>query len=278
MCATVSRDSVQSPTCAPSRAAAYAASQPACPAPITMTSNRHAARLLADQNRSKMCASRSSRRALAGDLLERVRARPADRRARTPPTATPPSASAASRARRSAASRPLDQRDVPDVGDRRPIDAAARRPARASNPLPQRVEPVAGRRRHLDAIRASTTQAPADRLLFATRTISAVDRRATIAGSEPASGPIGPSTHAASRRRRRSACRDRATPSASTRSSVSRRPAVSTSVTRSPSMSTVSVTRSRVVPGTSVTMARAAPTSALNRLDLPTFGAPTIAT
>ena len=40
----------------------------------------------------------------------------------------------------------------------------------------------------------------------------------------------------------------------------------------------VSETRSRVVPGTSVTIARAVPTSALNRLDLPTLGSPTIAT
>ena len=61
---------------------------------------------------------------------------------------------------------------------------------------------------------------------------------------------------------------ERATPSASTGSSVSRRPAVSTSVTRSPSKSTTSVTRSRVVPGISLTMARAAPASALNRLGL----------
>src|SRR5215831_6034886 len=38
MCATVSSERVQSPTCAPSRAEANAASQPACPAPITMTS------------------------------------------------------------------------------------------------------------------------------------------------------------------------------------------------------------------------------------------------
>src|SRR3954451_3594832 len=38
MCATVSCVSVHSPTCAPRRAAAYAASHPACPAPITMTS------------------------------------------------------------------------------------------------------------------------------------------------------------------------------------------------------------------------------------------------
>ena len=39
MCATVSRDSVHSPTEQPSRAAAYAASTPAWPAPMTMTSN-----------------------------------------------------------------------------------------------------------------------------------------------------------------------------------------------------------------------------------------------
>src|SRR4051794_26385561 len=38
MCATVFFVSVHSPTCAPRRAAAYAASHPACPAPITMTS------------------------------------------------------------------------------------------------------------------------------------------------------------------------------------------------------------------------------------------------
>src|SRR5438552_5635284 len=40
MCAIVPADNVQSPTRTPSRAAAYAASQPAWPAPMTMTSNR----------------------------------------------------------------------------------------------------------------------------------------------------------------------------------------------------------------------------------------------
>ena len=39
MCATVSGDSVQMATLRPRRAAAYAASHPACPAPITITSN-----------------------------------------------------------------------------------------------------------------------------------------------------------------------------------------------------------------------------------------------
>src|SRR5438477_10838169 len=38
MCATVSGVSVQIATLQPSRAAAYAASHPACPAPITITS------------------------------------------------------------------------------------------------------------------------------------------------------------------------------------------------------------------------------------------------
>ena len=64
----------------------------------------------------------------------------------------------------------------------------------------------------------------------------------------------------------------------STSSVVSRTPAVSTSSSLRPSISAVSVTRSRVVPGIGVTIARPARSSALNRLDLPTFGFPTIAT
>src|SRR5215213_3903662 len=40
MWATVSFESVHRPTLQPRRAAAYAASTPACPAPMTMTSNR----------------------------------------------------------------------------------------------------------------------------------------------------------------------------------------------------------------------------------------------
>src|SRR5262245_2800288 len=50
MCATVVRESVQRPTLHPSCAAAYAASTPACPAPMTITSNRISpgARLLSD--------------------------------------------------------------------------------------------------------------------------------------------------------------------------------------------------------------------------------------
>ena len=69
----------------------------------TMTSNSRVVRMrlrphhFPIQNRAKMCVEHIVRRAPAGDLLERARAPPADRRARTPPAATPPSA-----ARRSA--------------------------------------------------------------------------------------------------------------------------------------------------------------------------------
>ena len=56
-----------------------------------------------------------------------------------------------------------------------------------------------------------------------------------------------------------------------------RMPAVSTSWTGMPPMATVSLTRSRVVPGVAVTIARSRSTSRLNKLDLPTFGRPTIA-
>ena len=49
------------------------------------------------------------------------------------------------------------------------------------------------------------------------------------------------------------------------------------SVTGMPSSEAVSETRSRVVPGMSVTMARSCSSSRLNRLLLPTFGRPTIA-
>ena len=60
----------------------------------------------------------------------------------------------------------------------------------------------------------------------------------------------------------------------STGSSVSRRPAVSVSTMRTPSMAMLSESVSRVVPGTSVTMARSPPTSALSSVLLPAFGLP----
>ena len=94
----------------------------------------------------------------------------------------------------------------------------------------------------------------------ATRSSSGVDRFTAI------------EDHHAGDRRRRARALPARTPSRSTTSPVSRHPAVSTSVTARPSRSTRSDTRSRVVPAISVTIARSAPTSALKRLDLPTFG------
>src|SRR5689334_24684713 len=52
MCATVSFDSVHRPTLHPIRAAAYAASTPAWPAPMTMTSNLMAIRSSAGSHSS----------------------------------------------------------------------------------------------------------------------------------------------------------------------------------------------------------------------------------
>ena len=97
--------------------------------------------------------------------------------------------------------------------------------------------------------------------------------------SDPARG-FDPSTTIRTTSATAAAWLERRTPSDSTMSMTSdvpRKPAVSTRVTFRPSRSIVSVTRSRVVPGMSVTMARDAPASALNKLDFPTFGRPTIA-
>ena len=156
MCATVSADSVQSATRAPSRAAAYAASHPAWPAPITMTSKcsvRPVTLHFPMQNRAKMCASRSSGARRPRDLLERrarllqirqhefLRQRAALGRAR--PRAARTSASCARST--SAMWRTL----VIAGGSRSGSTSSARTIAR-----PQRVEPVAGRRRHLDAASA----------------------------------------------------------------------------------------------------------------------------
>ena len=72
--------------------------------------------------------------------------------------------------------------------------------------------------------------------------------------------------------------RARFTPSASTASVVSRKPAVSTTRTGMPSRSKSAFNVSRVVPGTFVTMARSSPDSRFNKLDFPTFGPPAMTT
>src|SRR5437868_3236767 len=73
MCATVSAESVHSPTCIPSLAAAYAASHPAWPAPITMTSNADVMRdSLADTEPREDVREQIVGRPRAGYLLERA--------------------------------------------------------------------------------------------------------------------------------------------------------------------------------------------------------------
>src|SRR6476660_5848102 len=70
MCATVSVDSVHSPTRAPRRAAAYAASQPAWPAPITITSKR-VTHSLPDTEPLEDMREQIFRRSPTGHFLER---------------------------------------------------------------------------------------------------------------------------------------------------------------------------------------------------------------
>jgi hypothetical protein len=73
-----------------------------------------------------------------------------------------------------------------------------------------------------------------------------------------------------------SSARARRLPSISTGSVESRWPAVSIRRSGRPRTLHIASIRSRVVPGVGATMARSSRSSALSRLDLPTFGSPTI--
>ena len=70
----------------------------------------------------------------------------------------------------------------------------------------------------------------------------------------------------------------RRTPSASTRSEVSRRPAVSSRVTACPASSRCTSSTSRVVPGRAETMAASRPARRFSRVDFPALGGPEMAT
>src|SRR5437879_5028439 len=178
MCATVSVVSVHSPTWAPSRAAAYAASHPACPAPITITSKelfisltKGTAQRPQRSQKPQKCFLRCSRelrgcllfpdtkprenmfeqivgRTAARDLLER---RACVLKIRQDEFFRERSAVGQCRGPRAdqRVVRALYERDVAHVGHRRPVaqrlDVERRRDA-----LPQRRDPFAGQRRHLD--------------------------------------------------------------------------------------------------------------------------------
>ena len=279
MCATVSVVSVQSPTCAPRRAAAYAASHPRARRRSTITSKRFMSsnrlQSFPDAEPREDVLEQIVRRAAAGDFLER-RARILQigehellrERSAVGAAAARARASARSCARSTSAmcrtfviaGRSRSRLDVERRDESRRRSASSPAPVVAPTPTHRRV--VAPRGGQIALVCDDNDLVP-----------SAVEQ--LIASPRPAARSVRP---AAPDRRRRCACARarRLRPRRSRRSS--RRPAVSTSVTRRPSRSTASVTRSRVVPGTSVTIARDAPASALNRLDLPTFGSPTIAT
>ena len=102
---------------------------------------------------------------------------------------------------------------------------------------------------------------------------------ASISSARPsdAGSPVLPSNSARIRSASSTAFFDRSTPSCSTRSSVSCRPAVSMRRSSTPPTVAFSSTVSRVVPAMSVTMARSKPTSAFKSELLPAFGAPMMA-
>ena len=207
-----------------------------------------------------MCSSRSSGVRRPGDLLE-ARARAAEigqhellgrasRRARARPAID-------------RVARILDERQVPDVRDRRriaqvlargeqraAIRSRARRVPGRSSPRPATAFVVP----QAEVVDASTRAGKIDLLVerrarrgaaAAISARSSADKRLASVSDRPASAPR-PAAPVCARR----------TPSASISSRASRRPAVSTSVSASPSTSTRSVSKSRVVPGMSVTIAR----------------------
>ncbi len=202
----------------------------------------------------KIAAARRPARRVPGDLVEAAARLVQIREDAIPPARPPPRPS---RARATARARLFEQRRVPHVRDRRtiaqdvaaPRDStsarAARRGPRRSATTPQ-IAPALPRShaRGKIALLATTTRGRARGL---------VEQRAIVVASaarERSSTTISMSAAAP-------AWRARAMPSSSTASPArSRRPAVSTSVNGTPSMSTRSVSRSRVVPGTSVTIAR----------------------
>ena len=263
MCATVSRDSVHRPTRQPSRAAAYAASTPAWPAPITMTSKRWSfpdAEPLEDVLQQVVARARADDLVEPGarglqigqhELLRRVPRRPT-------PCARRQDARAPARAARCGACwrSPRCRAAIRVPSARARSRGADRRHPRLSLPKPRPLEPAkAGRHvRSVRAIRRGRLQ-PARARSLEDRSCSprrsAVGPRSVRAAPRPRSGSVrcdrAPATARSATSR---ACSLRATPSRSTTSCVSRHPAVSTSVTARPSMSTRSDTRSRVVPAT----------------------------
>ena len=254
--ATVSGDSVHRPTRQPSRAAAHAASQPAWPAPMTMTSKstsvRHA-HLPNAEPREDM-PQQIVRRAASRDFLERLSRRAeigqhqflgrARRRAR---------ASARAERRRARRRRARDAaRSRSPACRAAPRGRSAPRRSRSRS----RRKPVARHRRHLDdavAACAERLDRPRRRQIGLARDDE--HRRGDASGHDAAI-VVGERRDAdrarpASAPRRRCACRARATPSASI---ASRRRRADRGVDErhgTPPMSTRSVSTSRVVPAMS---------------------------
>ena len=281
----VGRQRQQSPTRQPRRAAAYAASQPGVSRadhddvePVSMRPCPPTSRCRSGE---KISVSTASGVPLARDLLQARRARRGRRPStnsswrRRPPPPAPRRASAACARSSNRACRTLVTRTSSSARSS-PTSARTSRAARSSRPAPV----AADTRTASGAGDPSAVELPRR---AAGRSCSRPRRDRPIRESSSARS-LGAQGHAAvddhddqvggSRR----AFGARARPRPPRRSRVRRQPAVSTSVERNARRRrTARSRRSRVVPGSAVTMARSPPTSALNRLDFPTFGRPTIA-
>src|SRR5262245_13978594 len=145
MCATVSFESVGRPTLHPSRAAAYAASTPACPAPMTMTSNRI---LLAYAEPLEDMAQYIFARATADDLVQ-ARARSLQIRQQKFLWNVRRCCRITRRDERNAAL--LEQRDVTRIRDRCGVPQPLFSNKSISDCVTQFVEAVSGARTHRNA-------------------------------------------------------------------------------------------------------------------------------
>ena len=205
---------MQSPTCAPRRAAAKAASQPACPAPITITSNESATvPLFICRCRSARKYAREGHPAPGARRSLRSAARASCRSASTNSSgASPPASTTASRARATPRRARVDERHMTHVRDRRQDRAADRRRAPDDSAASQssRPAPVAADTRPPSG-RAAAAEVDLfhdhmrRRLLSHDRIsapVAALNRRSRTARGRPCLLPSAPAPHLRPRSRR----------------------------------------------------------------------------
>ena len=164
---------------------------------------------------------------------------------------------------------------TPSLGSSPCLSTALRIASRnSSRPAPAVAEVQTMRFSSVSPLRCNASRRGGRSDLLTTRIAAFPRARSRSRRSSSPSGSLPSSTARTSSARASASC-ERRTPSRSTTSTVSRRPAVSSRRTGMPRTLTNSSSTSRVVPGIGVTIARSAFASAFMRLDLPTLGRPT---